>query len=64
MLKGLQKFYVLNWTNIVFSSLLRALLIVFYLNRGYGLLTVALITVGLPLIGSWCAPWSPCAPYL
>src|SRR5271169_1717258 len=51
-LAGLQKFYVLNWTNIVFSSLLRVVLIVFYLNRGYGLLTVALITVGLPLVGS------------
>src|SRR5436309_8389981 len=32
MLEGLQKFYILNWTNIVFSSLLRAALIVFYLN--------------------------------
>jgi O-antigen/teichoic acid export membrane protein len=52
MLEGLQKFYVLNWTNIVFSSLLRVLLIVFYLRRGYGLLTVALITVGLPQVGS------------
>ena len=52
MLEGLQKFYILNWTNIVFSSLLRAALIVFYLNRGYGLLTVALITVGLPIVGS------------
>jgi O-antigen/teichoic acid export membrane protein len=52
MLEGLQKFYVLNWTNIVFSSLLRVVLIVFYLNRGYGLLTVALITVGLPFVGS------------
>ena len=52
VLEGLQKFYVLNWTNIVFSSLLRALLIVFYLNRGYGLITVALITVGLPFVGS------------
>lgn len=52
MLEGLQKFYVLNWTNIVFSSVLRVVLIVFYLNRGYGLLTVALITVGLPLVGS------------
>jgi len=52
MLEGLQKFYVLNWTNIIFSSLLRVVLIVFYLNRGYGLLTVALITVGLPFIGS------------
>jgi O-antigen/teichoic acid export membrane protein len=52
MLEGLQKFYVLNWTNIVFSSLLRAALIVFYLNRGHGLLTAAILTVGLPLIGS------------
>lgn len=52
MLEGLQKFYVLNWTNIVFSSLLRVVLIVFYLDRGYGLLTVALITVGLPFAGS------------
>jgi O-antigen/teichoic acid export membrane protein len=52
MLEGLQKFYVLNWTNILFSSVLRVILIVFYLNRGYGLLTVALITVGLPVIGS------------
>jgi O-antigen/teichoic acid export membrane protein len=52
MLEGLQKFYVLNWTNILFSSVLRAVLIVFFLNRGYGLLTVALITVGLPVLGS------------
>lgn len=52
MLEGLQKFYILNWTNIV-SSLLRVVLIVFYLNRGGGLLTVALITVGLPLLASF-----------
>ncbi len=52
MLEGLQKFYILNWTNIV-STLLRAGLIVFYLHRGYGLLTVALITVGLPLLASF-----------
>ena len=52
MLEGLQKFYVLNWTNIA-SSLLRLVLIVFYLNRGVGLLTVALITVGLPLLASF-----------
>jgi O-antigen/teichoic acid export membrane protein len=52
MLEGLQKFYVLNWTNIVFSGLLRVILIVFYLNRGYGLLAVAVITVGLPFAGS------------
>jgi O-antigen/teichoic acid export membrane protein len=51
VLEGLQKFYILNWTTIV-SSLLRALLIVFYLNRGYGLLAVALITVGLPFLAS------------
>jgi O-antigen/teichoic acid export membrane protein len=51
VLEGLQKFYILNWTNIA-SSLLRVVLIVFYLNRGYGLLAVALITVGLPLLAS------------
>jgi len=51
MLEGLQKFYILNWTNIV-SSLFRVVLIVYYLNRGAGLLTVALITVGLPLLAS------------
>jgi O-antigen/teichoic acid export membrane protein len=49
MLEGLQKFYILNWTNIVFSSALRVVLIIFYLNRGYGLITIALITVGLPI---------------
>src|ERR1700686_479036 len=51
MLEGLQQFYVLNCTNVV-STLLRVVLIVFFLNRGYGLLTVALITVGLPLVAS------------
>jgi O-antigen/teichoic acid export membrane protein len=51
MLEGLQQFYILNWTNIV-STLLRVVLIVFFLNRGYGLLTAALITVGLPLVAS------------
>jgi len=52
MLEGLQKFYILNWTNIL-SSLLRVVLIVFFLNRGYGLLTAALITVGIPLFFSF-----------
>ena len=52
MLEGMQKFYVNNWVQICFSGVLRALLIVFYLNRGYGLLTVALITVGLPVFAS------------
>jgi O-antigen/teichoic acid export membrane protein len=51
MLEGLQKFDVLNWTNTV-SSLLRVVLIVFFLNRGYGLLTAALITVGVPLVAA------------
>ena len=50
-LEGLQSFYILNWTNVV-STLLRALLIVIALNHGYGLLTVALITVVLPLLAS------------
>ena len=53
MLEGLQKFYVNNWVNIGFTGIARAALIVFYLNRGYGLLTVALITVGLPVIASF-----------
>ena len=52
MLEGLQKFYILNWTNIA-SSLLRVGLIVFYLNRGGGLLSVAVITVGLPMLASF-----------
>jgi O-antigen/teichoic acid export membrane protein len=52
VLEGLQKFYILNWTNVI-SSLLRAVLIVVYLSRGYGLLTVALITVLLPLLASF-----------
>lgn len=51
ILEGLQKFYVNNWTTVV-STLLRAWLIVVYLNRGYGLPTVALITVGLPFLAS------------
>ena len=51
ILEGLQRFYFVNLTNVV-STLLRAALIVFVLQRGYGLLTVALITVVLPLISS------------
>ena len=50
-LEGLQKFYILNWTNIA-TTLLRAALIVWFLNRGYGLLTLAFITVVLPLATS------------
>jgi len=50
-LEGLQNFYVFNWTNVV-STVLRAALIVIALNRGYGLLTIALITIILPLLAS------------
>ena len=49
-LEGLQKFHLLNGVNIL-NTLLRAVLIVFVLKHGYGLLTVALITVLLPLLG-------------
>lgn len=49
ILEGLQRFYLLNVTSVT-SILLRALLIVIALRHGGGLLSVALITVGLPLI--------------
>jgi O-antigen/teichoic acid export membrane protein len=51
ILEGLQRFYFVNLTNVI-STLLRAALIVLALHRGYGLLTVAAITVVLPLISS------------
>jgi O-antigen/teichoic acid export membrane protein len=50
ILEGLQRFYLLNFTNVG-STVLRALLIVIALRQGRGLLTVALITVSLPLLG-------------
>jgi O-antigen/teichoic acid export membrane protein len=50
-LEGLQRFYILNWTNVI-ATLLRAALIVVALNRGYGLLMVAFITIILPLVAS------------
>ncbi len=49
MLEGLQKFYLLNLINIV-NTLLRAVLVVVVLNRGYGLLMVAAVTVIFPII--------------
>jgi O-antigen/teichoic acid export membrane protein len=49
ILEGLQRFYILNLNNIS-STLVRALLIVIALRRGGGLLTVALVTVSLPLL--------------
>ena len=51
-LQGLQKYHWLNLIQVA-SNLLRALLIVIALSRGRGLLTVALITVALPLLASW-----------
>jgi O-antigen/teichoic acid export membrane protein len=51
ILEGLQRFYVLNFTSMI-STLLRALLIVAALRHGRGLLTVALITVSLPLLAA------------
>ena len=51
ILEGLQKFYLINGTNIT-ATLLRAVLIVYVLLHGFGLLSVALITVTLPLLAS------------
>jgi O-antigen/teichoic acid export membrane protein len=51
ILEGLQRFYLLNWTNMV-SLLVRAMLIVLALRHGYGLLTIAVVTVSIPLITS------------
>jgi O-antigen/teichoic acid export membrane protein len=49
ILEGLNRFYFVNVTNVI-STLLRAVLIVLALHFGYGLLTVALVTVSLPLV--------------
>ncbi len=49
ILEGLQRYYLLNWTGVA-MSLVRAGLIVFFLSRGYGLITIALITLILPII--------------
>src|SRR5208337_110159 len=51
MLEGLNRFYILNWTSIG-ATLARTALIVYFLNRGYGLLTVALLTIVFPIISS------------
>jgi O-antigen/teichoic acid export membrane protein len=49
ILEGLQRYYLLNWTAVA-MSLTRAALIVYFLNRGYGLITIALITVVPPVV--------------
>jgi O-antigen/teichoic acid export membrane protein len=51
ILEGLQRFDLINWSNII-TTLLRAALIIYVLQHGLGLLSVALITVSLPLISS------------
>jgi O-antigen/teichoic acid export membrane protein len=51
ILEGLERFYLLNVTNVV-ALLLRAVLTIVALSRGYGLLTVGLITVLLPLLSA------------
>jgi O-antigen/teichoic acid export membrane protein len=51
ILEGLQRFDLINWTNII-TTLVRAALIIYVLQHGLGLLSVALITVSLPLISS------------
>jgi O-antigen/teichoic acid export membrane protein len=51
ILEGLQRFYLLNFTNVG-GLLVRAALTILALRRGYGLLTVGLITVLLPLLVS------------
>src|ERR1700675_3720129 len=48
-LDGLQRFYLLNFISIC-STAVRAIGIVVALRHGHGLLTVALITVSMPLI--------------
>ena len=49
VLEGLQRFYLLNFTSIG-ATLVRAVAIVVALRHGRGLLTVAVITVGMPLL--------------
>jgi len=49
ILEGLQKFYLMSPFEI-FCTLLRAGLVVFFLDRGLGLLTVALITCGINMV--------------
>jgi len=51
ILEGLQRFYLMNLTSVS-STLLRAGLIVLALRQGAGLLTVAFITVSLPLLAA------------
>ncbi len=51
VLEGLQRFDARRFPDIA-ATLLKGALIVFALHHGYGLLTVALITVAMPLLAS------------
>ena len=51
VLQGLQRFYFVNITSTV-STLLRCALIVLVLRRGGGLLSVALVTVCMPVLAA------------
>lgn len=51
VLQGLQQFHWLNLAQVI-TNLFRALLIVIVLEHGMGLLAIALITVGLPVVAS------------
>ena len=51
LLEGLQRFDIVNATGIL-ATIVRAVLIVIALNSGYGLLSVALITMAIPLLTS------------
>lgn len=59
-LDGLQKFYVNNWTSVA-GNAVRVVLIVTALTHGKGLLTVAAITVVLPIINALVRELSPSA---
>jgi O-antigen/teichoic acid export membrane protein len=50
-LDGLQRFDINNWAGAA-ANFARVILIVIALQHGYGLLTVALITMAIPLITS------------
>ncbi len=56
VLEGLQQFYVINLAQAV-ATLLRALLIVLALQHGLGLLSIAFITVTLPLLSYLAYAW-------
>src|SRR5438270_7905784 len=51
ILQGLQRFYLVNLTSTL-STLLRCLFIVITLRRGGGLLSVALVTVSMPVLAA------------